>query len=43
MLQDRIEGLLLTSIERKILMSIDREKKIDLLGKSSNALRQALL
>ena len=41
--QDRLEGLLRMSIERKILMSLDRNSLIDLLGKSSKELGKALL
>ena len=43
MLQERLEGLLLMSIERKILMNLDRDRLIDLLGKSSKELGKALL
>ena len=34
-LQDRLEGLMLMSTERRILMRLDKEKLIDLLRKSS--------
>ena len=43
MLQDRLESLLLMSIERKILMNLNREHIIDLLGESSKELERALL
>ena len=43
MLQERLEGLLLMSIERKCLMNLDRERLIDLLGKTSKELGKALL
>ena len=33
-LQDRLEGLMLMSIERRILMRLDKEKLVELLGKS---------
>ena len=43
MLQERLEGLMLMSIERKILLKLNRQKLIDLLGKSSKELAKALL
>ena len=43
MLQDRLEGLMLMSIERRILMRLDKEKLVDLLGKSSKELSKTLL
>ena len=43
MLQERLEGLMLMSIERKILLGLDVDNIIDLLGKSSSELRKALL
>ena len=43
MLQERLEGLMLMSIERNILLKLDIEKLIDLLGKSSKVLANALL
>ncbi|XP_066922182.1 zinc finger MYM-type protein 1-like [Clytia hemisphaerica] len=43
MVQDRIEGLMLMSIERSILLKLNRQKLIDLLGKSSSLLGNLLL
>ena len=43
MVQDRLEGLMLMSIERNILLNLDREKLINLLGESSSELRKLLL
>lgn len=43
MLQDRLEGLMLMSTERKILLGLDMENIIDLVGRSSSELRKALL
>lgn len=43
MLQDRLEGLLLMSIERKILSEIDVDKIMDIVGQSSSELKKALL
>ena len=40
--QERLEGLLLMSIERKILLKIDKEKIIDKLAKTSKELERAL-
>ena len=42
-LQDRLEGLMLMSIERRILMRLDKEKLVELLGKSSKELSKTLL
>ncbi|XP_066925478.1 zinc finger MYM-type protein 1-like [Clytia hemisphaerica] len=43
MLQERLEGLMLMSTERKILIELDRDNIIDLLGKSSPELSKALI
>ena len=43
MVQNRLEGLMLMSIERNILLNLDREKLINLLGESSSELRKLLL
>ena len=43
MLQERLEGLLLMSIERKILSEIDVNKIMDIVGQSSSELKKALL
>ena len=43
MLHDRFEGLMMMSIERGILMRLDKKKLIDLFGKSSKELSKALL
>ena len=43
MVQERLEGLLLMAVERKILLSLDQSVIIDLFGKTSTELSRALL
>ena len=43
MTQERLEALLLMTIERNILVSMDKEKIIDIFGRSSSELTNALL
>ena len=43
MSQDRLEGLLLMSIERKILLKLNRDKIIETLAKTSKELEKALI
>ena len=43
MVQERLEGLLLMAVERKILLSLDQSVIIDLFGKTSTELSSALL
>ncbi len=43
MIQERLESLLAMTIEKKILLSLDVEKIIELFAKTSNELSKALL
>lgn len=43
MVQERLEALLLIEIERKVHLSIDKDKIITLLGKTSPTLAKALI
>ena len=43
MCQERLEGLLIMSIERRELLRVDKDNLIDILGKSSKELENALL
>ena len=43
MLQNRLESLLLMTVEKKILLSLDKERVVDTFAGSSEELRKALL
>ena len=43
MAQERLESLMITSNERKILMNLDKERILDLFAKSSSELTKPLL
>ena len=43
MLQERLEALLLMAVEREILLSLDKERIIDVFAKTSMELSKALL
>ena len=43
MVKERLEGLMLISIERNILLSLDKDKLLDDIGKTSQELQKALV